>query len=282
MFRVGEKRIRCVQMRINDGNMVMQDRRGFHNNKSKIVPEAIRSLIRTHINSYPTQISHYKRAIGDPLQPFLHHTLNIATMLRTFKTENMYLPGISTCDWIYRDEFRKTGLKFQSVRSDTCKRCDELYIRLMDCNNQDETNEVIRETENHHVTAESAYKNMANDFQRARNEENFVCLAVDLQQILFSPTLRHSDVFYKRQFGSYNLCIYDARTDDGTMLFWTEIDGGRGADEIISCIQKYVLQNFNLLQNNEERTLVVWSDRCKGQNNNFPMLVEYLTLICKR
>jgi len=128
-------------------------------------------------------MSHYKRALGDPLQPFLHYSLNISTMIRAFKTSMAYTPGLHTCDWVYRDEFQKLGLKFQTVRSDTCKKCDELYIKLLDCHSDAETAEVMELTNAHHLHAESAYANMSQDFTRAKNDNSFECFAVDLQQV---------------------------------------------------------------------------------------------------
>jgi len=51
---------------------------------------------------------------------------------------------------------------------------------------------------------------------------------------LFTPALTQSDVFFRRQLGSYNLCIYNAGQDDATMCFWVQTEGERGADEVIS------------------------------------------------
>jgi len=175
--------VRCIQSRLNDGNFRMSDGRGQPNNKWKQVPDAIRQLIQNDINQYPRYLSHYKRALGDPLQPFLHYSLNISTMIRAFKEKMAYTPGLNTCDWIYRDEFRKLGLKFQSVRSYTCKKCDEIYIKLMDCRSEEETIEVTNMINAHHLHAESAYANMSQDFTRAKHDESFECLAVDLQQV---------------------------------------------------------------------------------------------------
>jgi len=66
------------------------------------------------------------------------------------------------------------------------------------------------------------------------------------------------------------------------MSFWSETDGGRVADDIISCMYHYVTANFEPLEAGTQRTLVIWSDRCKGQNNNYPTVLAYLTLVYKR
>jgi len=96
---------------------------------------------------------------------------------------------------------------------------------------------------------------------------------------LFTPALTHSDVFYQRQLGSYNLCIYNAGQDDATMCFWVQTEGKRGADEVISCLHKFILANFDVLPENQNRTLTLWSDRCVGQNNNFHTVVYLHYLI---
>ena len=58
------------------------------------------------------------------------------------------------------------------------------------------------------------------------------------------------------------------------MIYWHETSGRKGANEIASINLKYVRDNFTLLTQGEERELVIWSDRCAGQNNNNYFLIS--------
>ena len=107
-------------------------------------------------------------------------------------------------------------------------------------------------------------------------EYNFICQKLfvvpiskqiqkfKISQILPSLALTHSDVFYQRQFASYNLCIHNAAQDEAIMCFWTQTERKRGADEILSCLHKYILSNYQALENGQNRSLIIWSDRCVG------------------
>ncbi|CAG7731313.1 unnamed protein product [Allacma fusca] len=61
------------------------------------------------------------------------------------------------------------------------------------------------------------------------------------------------------------------------MFLWNETDAKKGADEVASCLYRFISTRFQPIC--AERTLVVWSDRCVGQNNNYSMLVFYRKII---
>lgn len=65
-------------------------------------------------------------------------------------------------------------------------------------------------------------------------------MAVDLQQVIFVPTLTHSDMFYCRQLSTYNLCVHVGDSNDSYMCTWHEGIAGRGANEIASCLLKVI------------------------------------------
>lgn len=45
----------------------------------------------------------------------------------------------------------------------------------------------------------------------ARLNSSIVVLCVDLQQVLFCPTLTHSNTFYQRQLSNYNFAIHNEK-----------------------------------------------------------------------
>lgn len=59
------------------------------------------------------------------------------------------------------------------------------------------------------------------------------------------------------------------------MFLWDEVTAKRGANEICSCIQKFV----NTFVPQDVCKLFIFSDNCSGQNKNFTLLIFYLSLI---
>jgi len=59
------------------------------------------------------------------------------------------------------------------------------------------------------------------------------------------------------------------------MHLWSEYTARRGSNEVASCIYNFVHTEYQILQPGEGRTLVLWADRCCGQNNNL-MMIEML------
>jgi hypothetical protein len=89
-------------------------------------------------------------------------------------------------------------------------------------------------------------------------------------------------MFYKRQLSSFNYCLYNGRTQNGTMALWDETLAHRGVDEVGSVILLYIQTNFVLLQDGQTRELVFYCDRCRGQTNNYQILCLFKLLIRMR
>jgi len=56
------------------------------------------------------------------------------------------------------------------------------------------------------------------------------------------------------------------------MHLWDETLAHRGANEIASCIFNYVTSNYLQLVGRQKWGLILWTDRCVGQNNNRNLL----------
>lgn len=192
-------------------------------------------------------------------------------------------PDKSLSRSIYQQIFYTNfNLRFGTPRSDTCKQCDLLYTQMVAARDESELNKVKIESELHHFKADQAYKALNEDTLRAKAKNSINVICVDFQQVLFCPTLTHSNMFYQRQLSSYNFTIHDVGTGNITINLWNESIARRGSAEIVSCLLKYVTNNFNVLEAGQNRTLLVWSDRCVGQNNNWKVLARYYYLIkCK-
>ncbi|KAL4156025.1 hypothetical protein QTP88_000060 [Uroleucon formosanum] len=96
---------------------------------------------------------------------------------------------------------------------------------------------------------------------------NIRVLVFDLKQVLDTPALSTNVSFYKRLLSTFNLTIRDCSENEGTECYmWHEAIGGRGSNEIASCLYQKIL---NLLNNVTH--IITYSDTCGGQNRNINM-----------
>ena len=89
-------------------------------------------------------------------------------------------------------------------------------------------------------------------------------VSFDLQQILQFPKLKNTkQTFYKSRMVVYNLCFFIKNTSKGYCLTWSQVEGGRGSNEIATCL-KYFVSTYLA----DSRHIVFYSDGCPGQNKN--------------
>lgn len=99
-------------------------------------------------------------------------------------------------------------------------------------------------------------KNQTADAQLPGSDK--CCISFDIQQVLFVPTLTHSDMFYLSQLSCYNLGIHLSDSTHAFMCMWHEGVSGRGGNEVASTLLK--LLNSGVTQ----KHLLLWSDNCAG------------------
>jgi hypothetical protein len=149
-------------------------------------------------------------------------------------------PNVACKLHLYRDVFRSSfNLRFGFPRSDTCQKCDSYYVKLLNAADETERNKILIESELHHRKAEKSYSTLKEDSELAKNNSNLIVLTTDLQQVLFTPSLTHSNVFYQRQYSCYNYGVHDAANGNATMHLWHETVAKRGSAEIASCLLLY-------------------------------------------
>lgn len=226
--------------------------------------------VREHINSIPRDVSHYARAKSN--REFLSPDLNINRLHKAFKERN---PESLVNYRFYRSVFLKdfADLSFKRPRTDTCKTCDRLHCEVQAKNERSEI--AKRELEVHHRRAEVATTSMNSDILLAQEPGSTISVvSIDMEQVLFVPTLTHSEMFYLSQLSCYNLCINLADNKKSYMCVWHEGVSGRGGNEIASCL----LRVLNIGITNK-KNLIIWSDNCAAQNKNRMMIFVYCFLI---
>lgn len=271
-LKVTPRRIQMLVEKLKNGTEI-KDFRGRHTNRPHAITGDIKELVTEHISSFPKQESHYSRSKTNT--EFLSEDLTLKKMYKLFcekypERDNM---SIRT----YNDIFQKLNLKFGLPRSDTCTFCDKHYIQLCAANTEEERQTISLEMQMHQMRAKAGYAQIKEDKQLAEsNPSNIFVLFIDLQQVLFCPTLHHSSIFYQRQLSNYNLA---ATSNNAFMMLWNETVAKRGSIEISSCILRYVKEHFQPLRTGERKQLIIWSDRCVGQNNNWRIITTLKLLV---
>ena len=251
----------------------LSDQRGRQKNARKVSEERLH-FVREHIKSFPAEESHYSRT-ENPAAQYLSGDLTLAHMYRLYVQKCTEEEKLPVKESFYRNVFMtEFNLRFKKPRSDTCKTCEELKVKIAATDDETEENNLKRDLELHHRKAEAARKAMDADSQVASVEEDSMCLCFDLQQTLDTPKLPVGEAFYLRQLNTYNLAVVNNVTLEATMFVWNESEGKRGADEVASCLLKYLKTVSGSV-----KRLVLWSDGCGGQNKNHQLQLLWMYLV---
>lgn len=244
-----------------------KDLRGSHGNHS-ILSGVKRTAVIEHIRKFPVYKSHYKRETSSSL--YLESNLTVSLMYRLFEAEwyeNHEKNSNESDDkppsyTFYLEIFTSLGLKFKPLKSDTCKMCDLLRVKINATSSDDLKRKLSEELEIHQALGERLQNEMKRDIELAKTDSSIQVMVYDLQKVLIIPKAPSSMLYYTRNFNIYNLNIHE--NGNGNFYVWTEVDASRGSREIASCIIKHL--NENLKEDTAET--ILWSDSCSGQNRN--------------
>ena len=275
IFDITRMRVNTAMKKVSSTGTPVPDKRGKHT-QARTVGDAEKEYVIKHIKRLPTVSSHYTRAKS-------RHRRYLESNLSIEKLYQMYLiwmaeenpDGEKVKSSYYRKVFNEEfNISFKPPMTDTCARCDELKARVKQAEEEEEEEEkqrVQRELEEHLALAQEGQRLMK-DYAR-NQEENVRVIAVDLQQTLPIPRISTNVAYYKRKLWCYNLCIHNVKEKKSQFYVWDEVSGGRGSLEIVSCIQKWVEEEY---EKAEFDSLVVFSDNCGGQNKNINVVCNFL------
>lgn len=267
-FGVNDKKVRVLIEKKKMGETCYNDRRTRH--AAPKFSEADRLLVKNHINMIPRDVGHYSRAKSE--KEYLSPDLNIHRLFKAFTQLHPHSPVTYK---FYRSVFIKDfpNLSFHRPRVDTCSTCDKLECQIKANIASSQSSKV--QLDIHHRKAERAREILKQDTIEAQDPESTKCsLSMDLQQVMFVPSLTHSDMFYLSQLSCYNLGVHVGDTNEAYMCMWHEGVASRGANEIASCLLYIV--NHGLTH---KKHLVIWCDNCGGQNKNRILLFTLIFLV---
>ena len=231
-------------------------------------------LIREHIGKFPRIPSHYCRR--DTTKEYLNSDLTVVKMHELYKTwlvdrcadevfsvEELQL-SYKTYWNIFDTEF---NIAFHKPKKDLCSICE------VGRNDPDSLSDDGRARFEQHLKAKDAVRKCKQDLKdHLASYQVFACF--DLQQVMYCPLSDVGEVFYKRLLSCYNLTVYDVGTKTGYCYFWPEEQGGRGSNEIGTCIRLFLQQAAD--EGKREAFLFCDSTSSQNRNSNIVAMVAEL------
>lgn len=260
-------------IRTTESNPSANDKRGNQSSINKTNDMDI-YYVKEFIDQFPKYKSHYGRNDSD--KDYLPPHLNIRKMYKEYKNLSEFEERTVLSEGIFREIFNtKFNLAFKRPKTDTCKRCDEINVKIKSGGlSYEQLQSEEKQKLYHHENVREKKKKFEKDVEEAKKSNGKTeCYTFDLQRTLETPSLSTSVAYYKRQLWTYNLCIYDEVNEKGYMYMWSEDVASRGANEVGSCLIKHV----NTYAPINAEKLILYSDTCGGQNRNIK-----ITLLLKK
>jgi len=216
--------------------------------------------VQRHIDSFPRVEGHYIRQRSKKL--YLAPDLNQSMMYR------LYLECVKekpVSERIYRQVFNshEPPLATYVPKKDLCSLC----LRYEDSEKgtygaleESASNVLLAEWEEHKERERVSLALKAKDMNDPDPTKKTI--TIDLEAILQLPNAGNSEIYYKRKLSDSNFTIYDNMAN-GECFLWDETCGGKGCNQIASCLFKYIKSLPN-----EIKHLVIWADTCSAQNRN--------------
>lgn len=137
---------------------------------------------------------------------------------------------------------------------------------------EDKRKELETRKELHLRKAQKARDSLNNDKQIA--SDKIYVATFDLQKALPFPKLSTSIAYYKKNLYVYNLGVHAFNENIAYMHMYDEITGGRGSQDIASCLVKHLKSHANT-----HESIILYSDSCTGQNRNIKTSLSLLKLV---
>ena len=281
IFGFSDQKIRVLvaKKRETATGMPVPDKRGKHPS-SRAIKDIRLDRVKEHIESLVVTASHYSRA-RNPHRRYMEADGGSIPMLY-----GLYLswmadehPEEETVKRsFYHHIFtKKYNIVFKRPVTDKCNNCDILEKAIRNTKDSKGDTRELQDLLNTHKEAAEIPRNILANHETVKPNKNgnMRCIAMDLQQTLPLPRLNANAAFYKTKLWLFNFCIHDINNDKSWMFLWDETTASRGADEIGSCLIKWLNIQFNE-KNADFVHLRIFCDNCAGQNKNKYLIMTAL------
>ncbi|CAG9797918.1 unnamed protein product [Chironomus riparius] len=226
------------------------------------------------INSYELYESHYCRAKHEN-KKYLPPNYTIRRFYEDY-TSHCNLKGkvpTVTEEKFYDIIQYETEISIHVPLQDTCASCDKLKVQIQHAKDAGKRNK-LNAQKKEHLTDVDIVKHQF-DLDKEKADDEYFVYTFDLQKMLVLPILSTSVAYYKRNFNLYNLGVHPfPKNEDTSMFVWSEVEGSKGAEEIPSCLIKFLKEHAASASH-----IVSYSDRAGGQNRNIKIVLAFLRLL---
>ena len=237
------------------------DGRGRHKPKHAASQEEITTL-QTHIFKFPRERSHYTLGKKESLDP----SLDVKQMWALYKSQEEENDRRVLGYGKYLQVFNKFDLKFGAYKTDTCNTCDYLKEQIsVDPNNE----ELKQQKADHLRQADMAYKMQKHDRESSGDQTNAIW--GDMMSVGQVPKLPTGASFYLRKLKVFNEDFYSASSDQHSMFLWNQMQGKKGANDVISCLHAFLEMIPDVCTH-----LICWFDGTSSQLKNTSTLLYLL------
>jgi len=197
-------------------------------------PERVKEEIKCHISQFQTVPSHYCRRSSE--KQYLPQDLTLAQMYRMYSDECIEKGKTPASRKIYNSVFhRYFNLSFHKPKKDLRDLCEKFSHSSVQ--EQAETKNKFEE----HMTNKVFCRQLKDEKkQKADSDHNVRVACYDLQQVLVTPRTSSSQLYYRRKLATYNLTVFDIGKKKGYCYMWHESVTQRGANNIASCVWRYI------------------------------------------
>lgn len=260
---------RCIRTVIEKKNnitgVLKGEQRGKHGKHRKI-PDDLIDGVQSHIKSIPRIESHYLRQ--QTTKEYIDGGKTLTDIYCDYKDECMQqgLPYVML--HTYRKIFKeKFNISFFIPKKDQCEQC--CIYKLA----EGDEKAAKKEAYDWHL-AEKDKSREEKSTDKEMVSSSFIVACYDLQAVMSVPNGEISTFYYKSKINCLNFTISELKHDTTECFFWDESQGNRGANEIGSCVLKYLQKKSSSAD--EDLEIIFYSDNCCGQQKNQFIIGMYI------
>lgn len=266
-LNINNRPIATVIEKKNQLGIVEEEKRGKHGKQKKVSSDIIQG-IKNHIDSIPRIESHYLRQ--QTTREYIDGGKNLTDIYNDYEkkclNDGVEAAKIHTFRKVFNEEY---NISFFVPKKDQCETC----VSYM---NSDKTTEIQNNYEQHQLEKELCRQEKSND--KAMVQDNYIVACYDLQAVLPLPKGDISTLYYKCKLNVCNFTISELAKDSCDCFVWSEVEALRGANEIATCVWRYLKKKCERESeiNDNNLQITFYSDNCCGQQKNKFMFSLYL------
>ncbi|KAF0714952.1 Uncharacterized protein FWK35_00033727, partial [Aphis craccivora] len=262
---ISRKRLQYTIENSSPVGTAKKDGRGKGRPKNK-TSDKILSDLDAFIQKLPAMKSHYCRASTTKkyLPCEFENIKRLYLVYKSYCTQN-------DLNFVSLHKFRnifntKYNIGFHVPKKDKCRMCSkfENTILMRELNEHEKQLQALHEIEKNECKEMFLF-----DQNLSKAHGNFLCISFDLQKVLNTPQGQNMNLYYSRKYSVFNCTVYESGTQNSYAYLWGESTGQRGANEIVTCIFKYLC---DLDKRNTYSSIALYCDSCSGQNKNRAMM----------